>query len=190
VLQRAKTFINVILLLVVLAAMLLILLPALYSSRIAAVLSGSMLPEMPIGSLAVIKPVESTDIVLGDIIAFNPPWDETHVLVSHRVIEIVEGETLNFRTKGDANEGPDLDLIPETNVFGRIDYCIPDLGYFLSDVARHTSSEVGFIFLVGLPTVLLIGSAAKDLHLMTNSGRRHVTKRAMLLERRRKRRSR
>jgi len=190
VLRYARAFINVILTIVVIAAMLLVLLPAIYSSSIAAVLSGSMSPEMQIGSLAIMRPINTADIAVGDIIAFNPPWDEPHVLVSHRVIEVVEGETRNFRTKGDANEDRDFDLIPETHVLGRIEYCIPNLGYFLSYVSKHSRSELGFIFLVGLPTVLLIGSAAKDLRLMTNPGKRRITKRAMLLERRKKRRTR
>ena len=189
-LRYVRVFINVILMVVVIAAILLVLLPAIYSSSIAAVLSGSMLPEMQIGSLAVMRPVNAADITVGDIIAFNPPWDESHVMVSHRVIEVVEGETRSFRTKGDANEDPDLDLVPETHVLGRIEYCIPNLGYFLSYVSKHSRSELGFVFLVGLPTVLLIGSAAKDLSLMTRSGKRRITKRAMLLERRKKRRTR
>jgi len=190
VLRYVRVFINVILMVVVIAAILLVLLPAIYSSSIAAVLSGSMLPEMQIGSLAVMRPVNAADITVGDIIAFNPPWDESHVMVSHRVIEVVEGETRNFRTKGDANEDPDLDLVPETHVLGRIEYCIPNLGYFLSYVSKHSRSELGFVFLVGLPTVLLIGSAARDLSLMTRSGKRRIAKRAMLLERRKKRRTR
>lgn len=189
-LRWIKILINVMLGVLVLVAVLLVLVPAVYSSSIAAVLSGSMMPEMPIGSLAITEPVTSADIAVGDIIAFNPPWDDPDVFVSHRVIEVVEGEVLSYRTKGDSNEDPDLDLVPVTHVFGRVKYCIPNLGFFLSYVARHSRSELGFVFLVGLPTMVLIGSAARDLQFMTSPGRRRATKRARLIERRNRRRSR
>jgi len=188
VLRLAKVLANLILAVLVLTAVLLVLMPAIYSSSIAAILSGSMLPEMPVGALAVIQPVDTSEIAVGDIIAFNPPWEEPEVMVSHRVIEVVDGEVPSFRTKGDANEGPDLDLIPATHVLGRIQYCIPNLGYFLSYVSRHSRSELGFVFLVALPSVMLIGSAARDLRSMTSPGRRRAARRTMLMERRKKRR--
>lgn len=187
-LRLAKVLANLILAVLVLTAVLLVLMPAIYSSSIAAILSGSMLPEMPVGALAVIQPVDQSEIAVGDIIAFNPPWEEPEVMVSHRVIEVVDGEVPSFRTKGDANEGPDLDLIPATHVLGRIQYCIPNLGYFLSYVSRHSRSELGFVFLVGLPSVVLIGSAARDLRSMTSPGRRRVARRTTLMERRKRRR--
>ena len=179
---------NLMLAVLVLAAVLLVLMPALYSSSIAAVLSGSMLPEMPIGSLAVIQPVPPSEIAVGDIIAFNPPWDGPEVMVSHRVTEVIGGEVPSFRTKGDANEGPDLEPIPANHVSGRIRFCIPNLGYFLSYVARHTRSQLGFVFLVGLPSVMLIGSAARDFRSMTSPARRRAAMRTRLVERRKKRR--
>lgn len=97
---------NIVLVLVVLIAILGLLLPAIFSSRLVIVYSGSMEPALPVGSLVVMSPVEPTSIMVGDIIAFNPPANPD-VIICHRVIEVTDGESPAFCTKGDANEVPD-----------------------------------------------------------------------------------
>jgi len=175
---------------VFLAAALLVLVPAVLTSSVAAVYTGSMEPAMPVGSLAVVRQVKPSEIVTGDIIAFNPPWEEPDVMVSHRVIEVVPGECINFRTKGDANKGPDLDYIPETCILGKVDVCIPNLGYVISYVARYSRTEAGFVLLVGVPTVLLVGSAFRDFRTVSGPGKRRMEQRMKLQERRHRRRRR
>src|SRR5438445_3420337 len=70
--------------------------------RLATVLSGSMAPGMPTGSVAVLAPVDPAGLHLGDVIAYQAPTpgDPT---VTHRVVEILEpGRHPLLRTKGDA----------------------------------------------------------------------------------------
>ncbi|HEY91729.1 MAG TPA: signal peptidase I [Dehalococcoidia bacterium] len=166
------------------------LVPAILGYNLAVVYSGSMEPVMPVGALALMGPIDPSEVEIGDIIAFNPVSDPD-AIVSHRVVEILgDSASIEFRTNGDANEEPDMLSVPAANVLARVTYNIPYMGFALARIGDHTRSQLGFIFLIGLPTVLLIGSAAKDLHLMTSPGRRRITKRAMLLERRKKRRSR
>jgi signal peptidase len=177
----------VLLVLLVLLTVVLVILPAVFASSLAVVLSGSMAPEMPRGALAWMEPVDPNNIRAGDIIAFNPPWMEPDVIVSHRVIEVTEGETLAFSTKGDANEDPDLDVIPADNVIAKVDFSLPNVGYLMLRVGQYTRSRLGFAIFIAVPTVLLIGSAVRDVNLMLNPSKMRARQRKKMLEQRRKR---
>ena len=75
--------------------------------RLTTVLSGSMGRGMPVGSVAVLVPMRPADVRVGDVITFQAPTADRHV-VTHRVVEIVEpGPHPLLRTKGDANSVPD-----------------------------------------------------------------------------------
>lgn len=75
--------------------------------RVITVLTGSMRPTAPPGSLIVVTPEASGDLRVGDVITFEAPIDGRPV-VTHRVIEIVSGGTNPIiRTKGDANAAAD-----------------------------------------------------------------------------------
>src|SRR5438105_1372900 len=75
--------------------------------RLATVLSGSMAPGMPVGSVAVLAPEDPADVYVGDVITFQAPTPD-HPVVTHRVVEILEGgHHPVLRTKGDANRSPD-----------------------------------------------------------------------------------
>src|SRR5581483_7312297 len=71
--------------------------------RLATVLSGSMAPQMPVGSVAVLVPEDPAAVRVGDVITFQAPTPD-HRTVTHRVVEIIEGgHHPVLRTKGDAN---------------------------------------------------------------------------------------
>jgi signal peptidase len=75
--------------------------------RLATVLSGSMGAGMPTGSVAVLVPVDPTDVRVGDVITYQAPTVD-HQVVTHRVVEITDlGPHPVLRTKGDANASPD-----------------------------------------------------------------------------------
>ena len=78
--------------------------PRLFGYQTYDVVSGSMEPEIPVGSMIFVKEIVPEDVVEGDIIAF---YSNSNV-VCHRVTynNIYERK---FNTKGDAN--PDEDLI-------------------------------------------------------------------------------
>lgn len=81
--------------------------PRVLGYRTLCVLSGSMSPGMPTGSMVIVQPVPSEALRVGDVITFQPP--EPHgMVITHRVVEIVEaGSEPVVRTKGDANEVAD-----------------------------------------------------------------------------------
>ncbi|MFC1983930.1 signal peptidase I [Chloroflexota bacterium] len=177
------------LVLLVLLTLFLVALPAVFSSSLAVVYSGSMAPEMPVGALAWMGPVDPTTIEVGDIIAFNPPSSEPDIIVSHRVVEVINGETLAFSTKGDANEEPDWEVIPAENVVARVSFNLPSMGRLLLSIEKYTKGKIGFALFIALPTVLLIGSAMRDMNFMLSPSKRRARLLNKMMERQKKRRS-
>ncbi|HUL61653.1 MAG TPA: signal peptidase I [Methanocella sp.] len=116
--------------------------------RVDTVLSGSMTPAFRAGDLVIIGTVAPENVQVGDVIAFTTDKG----LVCHRVDAILEGP-LRFRTKGDANDGPDFEPVTASQLEGKVLFSLPALGRF-SGFAR---SPAGLIFLIGLPLTLIAG---------------------------------
>jgi len=175
---------NIILGLVLCAVLFAFLIPTAFSGSLAIVRSSSMEPAMPAGSLAVMLPVDAKDVKVGDIIAFDPPWDPNpDVTVSHRVIGVYYDEDILFDTKGDATEDSDPYYIPALNVHGRVAFSIPYLGYAASSVIGYVRTWLGFVTLVCIPVVILVGSAIRDVSRSQNVRLKRLNKR---LERQRR----
>ncbi|MDF9409010.1 signal peptidase I [Pelotomaculum isophthalicicum JI] len=90
------------------------------------VLSGSMMPVMYKGDIALVKKISGDEVRLGDVIDFR----RDKMLITHRVIEIKENHGARvFRTKGDNNSGPDPDLVGPQQVRGKVVCTIPKIGW-------------------------------------------------------------
>ena len=85
------------------------------------ILSGSMEPVIPTGSVAVVDS-SKRDVRPGNIATFERHGD----LVTHRILSKTEE---GYKTKGDANTDPDSGTIPVENIRGTYLFCIPYLGY-------------------------------------------------------------
>lgn len=72
--------------------------------RTLTVLTGSMRPTLPLGSVAVVVPTPVQQIAVGDVITYAIPVED-HRVVTHRVVEVIEPGVI--RTKGDANTAAD-----------------------------------------------------------------------------------
>ena len=97
--------------------------PRLMNYEVYHIVSGSMEPEIPVGSVIYVKQVAPEQLVKGDIIAF---WSNESV-IAHRVVEnkMVEG---TFTTKGDANAGEDMNDVPYDALVGQVAAHYPMLG--------------------------------------------------------------
>ncbi len=104
-----------------------------------AVLSGSMEPAHPVGSLIYVQPVEASSLRVGDAVTFVA--NDQGTVATHRVID-VDGDSALLRTQGDANVAPDGDPVPFANVIGRPIACIPGAGYVVSWMTRPPGSLV------------------------------------------------
>lgn len=106
-----------------------VLVPRLTGSTPMTVLTGSMAPSYPPGTLVVVRPVAAEDIAIGDPITFQLRSGEPTV-VTHRVVGIGydgTGERV-FSTQGDANESPDAVPVKPVQVRGEVWYAVPWLG--------------------------------------------------------------
>ena len=119
--------------------------------RVDAVLSGSMEPELKIGSLVVTRPVEPETIAVGDIITFRPVSVGEN-LITHRVIGIGHSSSLYFETKGDAADKPDPFTVPAQNLVGKICFHASSWGYF----TEFLKTPFGFLFAIVIPGIIII----------------------------------
>lgn len=120
------SLIGTLMLLVVIAAALPLTVPNFMGYDVYNVVSGSMEPTIPIGSIIYVKDTDPADIKSGDIIAFQ----SGDSVIMHRVKEnkVVEG---TFVTKGDANEAEDMNNVPYDDLIGIVVRHIPILGQLL-----------------------------------------------------------
>lgn len=118
-----------------------------------AVVSGSMEPDYPVGSLLYVKSVDYKQLEVGDVITFMIDED---TVATHRIIEIItddeDPEVLRFRTKGDNNRVEDGTPVHYKNIIGTPVFCIPKLGYF----ANYIQNPPGMYLAIGGAAILLI----------------------------------
>jgi signal peptidase len=106
------------------------------------VLSGSMEPTLPTGSLAVVRPIGADDVQVGDVITYMPHPNDPY-LVTHRVIrvELSEAGERTFILQGDANSGPDAPVRAK-QIRAELWYSVPLLGYLNSTLNSETKDWV------------------------------------------------
>lgn len=125
----------------------------LFGIRTYAVLSGSMEPTYPTGSLLYVKKVDPQELKVGDAITFLLNEDTA---ATHRIVEILPDEddasVLRFRTQGDANKTADAVPVHYMNIIGKPVFCIPLLGY----VTGFIQQPPGLYLAIGAAAILLI----------------------------------
>ena len=115
------------------------------------VLSGSMEPEYHVGSLIYVKDTSAAELEVGMPITYKMG---NGVVVTHRIIEVLDDDPLNIRyvTKGDANEDADGTPVHISNVIGRPVFTIPILGY----VCHFIQNPPGCFIVVGILLLFVI----------------------------------
>ncbi|MTI69372.1 MAG: signal peptidase I [Firmicutes bacterium] len=121
------------------------------------VLTGSMRPNLQPGDMIIAKEIPENKVKLEDIITYKV---DRNTLVTHRVIDIVTKDNkLYFKTKGDANNVEDQDLVSSEQLVGVLAFNIPNGGY----IANFIRSPKGFLLLIILPIILLLGGELKGI---------------------------
>ena len=121
--------------------------------QLQAVLSGSMSPTYPVGSLLVVGQIDASDVRAGMPIVFEDPLEPGR-LVTHRVVGPVPDDSSAFRTRGDANAALDPAAVPARLVRGKVLWSVSVLGGVL-DWLKWPNA---FILLVGVPGAILVAS--------------------------------
>jgi signal peptidase len=143
------------LLIVVGIAVLVIIVPWATNSTALTVLTRSMEPVYPPGTLVIVQPVSAQDIRIGDPITYQIRSGEAEY-VTHRVVAISRstlGE-LSFTTKGDNNAVADKAPVVPDQIQGRVWYSLPWIGWLNNAVGGGGKSWL----VIGL-AVLLFGYA-------------------------------
>jgi signal peptidase I len=127
--------------------------PSIMGYELKTVLSGSMEPTFQTGSIIAIKPTSDGGMSYekGDVIIYKEADDK---IVTHRIEEVKkENEKTSYVTKGDNNDGIDLNPVLPQNVIGHYaDFTIPYVGYLLD----YANSKAGAALLLIIPGVILL----------------------------------
>jgi signal peptidase len=129
-----------VLLLIVALAAVTIVVPAAVGGMPLSVLTGSMRPNLPPGTLVVTKPTPPEEIGVGDVITYQLESGQA-TLVTHRVVErrvnSADGE-IRFITQGDNNNTADAEPVRPVQIRGTVWYAIPYLGWVNQAVSGDT----------------------------------------------------
>ena len=116
-----SSFIFIILLLIALV----MFVPNILGYKSFAVISGSMEPNIHVGSIVYAKEADFNDLKVDDIISYQLSSD---TMVTHRIVSI-DNEKQTVVTKGDANDVEDSAPVSKENIIGKVAFSIPLLGY-------------------------------------------------------------
>ena len=95
---------------------LLMFVPNLIGYKSFAVISGSMEPNIPVGSIVYAKEIDYKDLKVDDVITYQLGSD---TIVTHRIKEINDKEK-TVVTKGDANETIDSSPVNYKQIIGKV----------------------------------------------------------------------
>ena len=121
--------------------------PQIYGMKCYSVMSGSMSPDLPVGSAIYVKEKEPEKVEKGEIITFTTEQGRT--MITHRVAENNK-EKHFFVTKGE-------------NLQGTVVFCIPFAGYVLNFTGSRTGkiAAVFFLFAIYLATEIFEGQTKR-----------------------------
>lgn len=117
-----------------------------------AVLSGSMEPTYPVGSMIYVKAADPESVEVGDPITF---YLDEGLIATHRVIEVNEGERC-FRTKGDANNSADGAPVAYEDLIGKPMFCVPQLGNLSHWISQPPGMYIAGCAALGLLALMFI----------------------------------
>jgi signal peptidase I len=161
-----------------------VLVPRVTGSTPYTVLTGSMSPAYPAGTLVVVRPVDLADVRVGDVVTYQLRSGEPAV-ATHRVVGVgwtAEGEKV-LTTRGDANSVADAAPVREVQLRGEVWYSLPWVGrlnVLLSPDQHQLLVRVAAVALFGYAAVLLVqGSRPRRDRSRERSPARHASAQAL-----------
>lgn len=152
-----------VILLAVVVLALAVLVPRVTGATPYTVLTSSMRPTLPPGTLVVVRPVDPAALGVGDVITYQLRSGDPEV-VTHRIVQVdarLDGTT-GFRTQGDANDSADRGEVLPVQVKGRLWYAVPFLGRLntlMTGRQHQLLVDVAAALLLGYAAVMFVGSA-------------------------------
>lgn len=145
--------------LVVVAACLSLVIPHFIGYETYVVVSGSMEPNIPVGSIVYSKKADPAALQTGDVIVFVDPARGT-TPITHRVVtnDTAAGTIV---TKGDANEAEDVNPATYDNIKGKVAVHIPRMGFVASALTSFLGKLVAILMLMEAWLLIEIGNRLK-----------------------------
>lgn len=139
---------------------LLVVVPKVAGGTPLTVLTSSMEPRLPPGTLIVVGPVDTDDLVIGDVATYQVQSGRPEV-ITHRIIAISSSTdgTRSFQFQGDNNSLPDSELVQPAQIQGRLWYSVPLIGFannFVNGTSRALIVPAVAVALLGYSTVMLV----------------------------------
>lgn len=128
-----------------------IVIPRLTGSTPYTVLTSSMEPTYPPGTLIVVRPQDADSLRVHDAITFQ--WESGKPdVVTHRIIaaQRTPRGDLRFTTQGDANSSPDPRPVVPEQVRGKVWYAVPYVGYVNNFISGKQRSILLVVVVGGL----------------------------------------
>lgn len=122
--------------------------PKAFGLSIYEVITDSMTPKYPVGSVIYVEKIQPEKVKVDDVITFSIGTDTSQVM-THRVVAI-DSENQTFTTKGDANKDVDVSPVAFQRVLGKPVYSIKHMGVWVQ-VFESTEGRV----LLGVLLVLV-----------------------------------
>ncbi len=128
-----------------------IVVPAVTHSVPLTVLTSSMEPTLPPGTLVVDRTADPAEIRIGDVVTYQPQSGNPMV-ITHRVIAITHsaGGELSFTVQGDNNSAPDAAPVRPVQIQGRVWYSVPWIGWVNQAVAGGARAWIAPVLAGGL----------------------------------------
>ena len=116
-----------------------------------AVLTGSMRPSLPEGTLVVVRPMPPESIGIGSVITYQLKSGQPAV-VTHRVVaQAIDGSGARIlRTRGDANDVADPGWVKPVQVKGEVWYAVPQVGRAHTVLSRQEHRLAVYVVVAGL----------------------------------------
>lgn len=117
--------------------------PSFFGIKTYVIVSGSMMPELNIGDIVIVKSAE--DYQEGDIISFRQGQN----VITHRISEILKTENgILYKTKGDNNNTEDSGMIEIDAIEGKTIGKIPRYWKNCFNAARKDSDYIHYNYIL------------------------------------------
>ena len=146
--QKVCNVLSTIILIVLLLLAAALFVPKFMGMSEYAVLTGSMEPTIPVGSLVYDQEFQESELKVGDVVTYQI---SEGTLVTHRVVEINE-EDRTVITQGDANNAEDANPVSYDNIVGVCAFHLPALGY----ISIYIRTGIGIGIICGVIVVILL----------------------------------
>lgn len=148
VFQKVCNLLSTLILIVFAVIAAILILPVVFGCKSMAVVSGSMEPNIPVGSIVIVREADEDELAVGDIITYAMSGN---TMVTHRITAI-DMDARCVTTKGDANEVADGNPVAFPDIVGKELFHVPFLGY----LTIYIKTPLGIVGVCGVMIVLIL----------------------------------